>query len=329
MPSRCAGSLRPRGTRLKSSPDKFGYGARLAAALLALDAKQYDTAGEFFDLALAAKPKQTDEVFMVWGVGLLTGDRAAEAAKVFQRAIDEKALPDDNPIFYFYLAGALALDGRTDDALAAARTAAEKKKDSARFRGRAAWVLYVAKRYDEAMKAYRELIDEFDADHDSAETRDVLREARLALSNLARHQGRHAAGRRMARTGARRVPRRRGRHERLGLPLGRPEQKPRPRERMIQKAVDAEPDNMAYRDSLGWVLFRLGKYPRGRGRVGKGRRRQKARRRGPRSSRRRLPKGRPPRQGHRGMAQGGGTVAEGKGNGEGRCGGEEDLQIKN
>ena len=30
---------------------------------------------------------------------------------------------------------------------------------------------------------------------------------------------------------------------------------------MIRQAVDAEPDNMAYRDSLGWVLFRLGKYP--------------------------------------------------------------------
>ena len=29
--------------------------------------------------------------------------------------------------------------------------------------------------------------------------------------------------------------------------------------RMIQAAVDAEPGNMAYRDSLGWVLFRLGK----------------------------------------------------------------------
>jgi Flp pilus assembly protein TadD len=29
---------------------------------------------------------------------------------------------------------------------------------------------------------------------------------------------------------------------------------------MIQAAVDAEPDNMAYRDSLGWVLFRQGKY---------------------------------------------------------------------
>ena len=31
--------------------------------------------------------------------------------------------------------------------------------------------------------------------------------------------------------------------------------------RMIEKAVNAEPDNVAYRDSLGWVLFRLGQVP--------------------------------------------------------------------
>jgi tetratricopeptide (TPR) repeat protein len=29
---------------------------------------------------------------------------------------------------------------------------------------------------------------------------------------------------------------------------------------MIQKAVAGEPKNMAYRDSLGWVLFRLGRH---------------------------------------------------------------------
>ena len=32
-------------------------------------------------------------------------------------------------------------------------------------------------------------------------------------------------------------------------------------ERMIRKAVNAEPNNKAYRDSLGWVLFRLNRYP--------------------------------------------------------------------
>ena len=30
---------------------------------------------------------------------------------------------------------------------------------------------------------------------------------------------------------------------------------------MIRKAVAAEPNNAAYRDSLGWVLYRLGRYP--------------------------------------------------------------------
>ena len=30
---------------------------------------------------------------------------------------------------------------------------------------------------------------------------------------------------------------------------------------MIQVAVSHEPNNMAYRDSLGWVLYRLGRYP--------------------------------------------------------------------
>ena len=30
--------------------------------------------------------------------------------------------------------------------------------------------------------------------------------------------------------------------------------------RMIRQAVEAEPENAAYRDSLGWVLYRLGKF---------------------------------------------------------------------
>src|SRR4029079_16421564 len=31
--------------------------------------------------------------------------------------------------------------------------------------------------------------------------------------------------------------------------------------RMIRTAVTSEPKNMAYRASLGWVLYRMGKYP--------------------------------------------------------------------
>ena len=34
--------------------------------------------------------------------------------------------------------------------------------------------------------------------------------------------------------------------------------------RMVQRAVEKEPDNLAYRDSLGWIMFRLGKYDEAR-----------------------------------------------------------------
>ena len=74
-------------------PTNLDYGLRLAVALLAMEAKQYAAAAEFFELAIAARPKQAGELLLAWGLGLLVDDRAADAAKVFQRGIDEKLLP--------------------------------------------------------------------------------------------------------------------------------------------------------------------------------------------------------------------------------------------
>jgi tetratricopeptide (TPR) repeat protein len=246
--------------KLKSAPDKFTCGMRVAAALRALQVNQFDAVSEFLALAIAAKPKQPDEVFMVWGLALLTGNRAAEAVKVFQRAIDEKAALADNPIFHFYLAGALELAGRTDDALAAAKTAADKKKDSARFYGRPAWVLYFAKRNDDAMKAYRELIEKFDADRHSDEDREVMHEARLALSNLCALKGETTQAEEWLEQVLDEFPDDKGAMNDLGYLWADANKNLGRARRMIQAAVDAEPNNMAYRDSLGWVLFRQGKY---------------------------------------------------------------------
>ncbi|MEN6458831.1 MAG: tetratricopeptide repeat protein [Thermoguttaceae bacterium] len=239
---------------------KFDANARLAVALLALEAKQYDTANEFFKLTLEAKPKQADEVYLIWGVGLLASDRLAEAAKAFQQAIDAKAAPEQNPTYHFYLAGVLALEGRIDDALDAAHAAADKKKDGARFVARPAWVLYLGKRYAEAEKAYRDLLDRFDADRKSAETRDVLREARLSLSNLAVIRGDFAAAEEWLEQVLDEFPDDVGAMNDLAyLWVDRNEHLDRS-ERMIRRALAAEPDNRAYRDSLGWLLFRRGQY---------------------------------------------------------------------
>ena len=99
--------------RLASDPEKLDYGMRKAVALLALEGKQYATAAEFFDLAIAARPEQAADLLLIWGLGLLIDDRAAEAAKVFQRGIDLKPPPEDEPALLFYLAARLG-DERPD-----------------------------------------------------------------------------------------------------------------------------------------------------------------------------------------------------------------------
>jgi tetratricopeptide (TPR) repeat protein len=201
------------------------------------------------------------EVLMAWGVGLLLGDRPAGAVKVFQRGIDEKALPDDNPAFYFYLAGALALAQRPDDALKAAAIAAEKNPSSARYCGRAAWILYMAKRHAEAERAYLKLLERFDADYVSTETRDVLHDARLALSNLAVIRSDVAKAEEWLEQVLDEFPDDAGASNDLGYLWADQNKHLERAERMIRKAIAAEPENKAYRDSLGWVLFRLEKYP--------------------------------------------------------------------
>ena len=247
--------------RLRTAPDKFDYNARYALAMLAAVQKQHDPAREFFETAIAARPKRSGEVLLSWGIGLLMDERFADAAKIFQRGIDAKALPEGNPAFHFYLAGALTLVDRTDEALAAARKATDVKKDSARFASRAPWILYRAKRNDEAMHAYEELIARFDGAEPSLETRETLREVRLALSNLCVTLKRLPEAEEWLEQVLDEFPDDVSAANDLGY-LWADEGKHLERAlQMIRHAVDAEPDNLAYRDSLGWIYFRLGRFP--------------------------------------------------------------------
>ncbi|MBN1395476.1 MAG: tetratricopeptide repeat protein [Pirellulales bacterium] len=245
---------------MKSS-EKIARGTSLAAALLALETERFEKANLFFDLALNGDSRQDAEVYLIWGVGLLSANRSAESARVLRRAIDADVPEEEKPAFHFYLAGALAIEGRENEALNAARIAAEKNEYSARFRGRPAWILYYCNRNKEAAEAYRNLIDEFDADHSFAETREVLREARMALSNLAVLAGDQPQAEEWLEQVLDEFPDDPGALNDLGYLWADQGKNLRRAEQMIRRAVAAEPQNAAYRDSLGWVLFRMKKYP--------------------------------------------------------------------
>jgi len=243
----------------RDEPDKLTFGMRYAVALLALQTKRFDAAEEMFDLAIEAQPDEAAELLLVWGVELLLSERFTEAARVFRRGIDEKVLPEDHPAFYYYLAGALALDEKIDEALGAARKAAELKPESARYQSRVAWVLYLGDRYDAASKAYEELVGQFDKDHDSTETREVLRDARLSLSNLCVIRGDLAAAEEWLEQVLDEFPDDPGASNDLGYLWADENKHLHLAVAMIERAVAAEPENAAYCDSLGWVYYRLGR----------------------------------------------------------------------
>ncbi len=246
--------------RKQQAEDGLDHGRALATALLALEGGRFDDAGEFFDLAAAARPQRAAELLVTWGIGLLLGDEPAKAAGVFRRAIDQDVQPKSNPLFYFYLAGALEVDGRTDEALEAARKAAELDPDSPRIQGRVGWVYYHAGRYDEAIDAYRGLIERFDDDHTSPNTRDVMRQGRLILSHLHVLRDDYPGAERWLEEVLDEFPDDPGALNDLGYLWADQNKNLHRALEMIERAVAAEPDNAAFRDSLGWVYYRLGRY---------------------------------------------------------------------
>lgn len=244
----------------KQNPAAFNYDLRLATALLALDAKQYDAAGEFFELAIAAEPEQAAELLLIWGLGLLMADRYAQAAEVFQRGLDPKIKAKDEAPFYYYLAGALEMQGRTEQALAAARKAAQLGTNAPHLLSRVAWVLYHAKRYDQAATLYREIVEKFGSSYASGEVRRIVREARLVMSNLCVNDNDISQAEKYLEEVLDEFPDDASALNDLGYLWADANKNLARAERMIRKAVETEPNNAAFRDSLGWVLFRRGRY---------------------------------------------------------------------
>jgi tetratricopeptide (TPR) repeat protein len=243
-----------------AEPKPENYPVLNATLLVAVAAKSYDAATEMLDLAIKAKPAARAEVLLRFGLELFLAEKFREAAGVFQRGIDEKALPESKPAFHFYLAGALAMEGKIDEALVAARTAAERKPDDPRFDSRIAWIYNHAKRYDEAAKHYRDVLEKYGNNFDSAEARAVVHDTRLILSNIAVLQNKLPEAEEWIEQVLDEFPDDVGALNDLGYLWADQNERLARSHRMIRLAVTAEPENAAYRDSLGWVLYRLGRH---------------------------------------------------------------------
>lgn len=235
-------------------------GVLMAMALLEAKAKNRDRAEEFWTAAMKKPGPAAGQFGVNYAFSLMDQGEPAQTAQAFQRVLDDKLLPDRGAELQYYIAGAWALAQDYDQALAAARGAAQLEPNSARMLAREPWVLYQAKRLAEAETAYQALIDRFDADHSTDDIRDVVHDARFVLSAINVEQGQLAEAEEWLQQVLDEFPEDIGAYNDLGY-LWCDQGKHLQRSlAMLQQAVAAEPENVAYRDSLGWALYQVGRY---------------------------------------------------------------------
>jgi len=234
-----------------------------AADAPAADAPAADTSAAdilFADAASRLEPPARAEYRLAWGLNLLLAGQRERAVPVFRQALADE-LPEERKLAcYFYLTRALALAGQIGDALQVAEEAAQAFPDAPRLQAQPGWVQYYAKRYEEAERSYESLLERFDSQA-AGGVRDAMRDARLVLSNIGVQRNRMAQAEEWLEQVLDEFPEDLGALNDLGY-LWADQGKNLIRAlEMTRRAVAGQPDNAAYRDSLGWALYRLDRIP--------------------------------------------------------------------
>lgn len=231
----------------------------MGLAFLCLEADRPEPGSQFFEYAFNEANTEEEKVNFGtdFGLSCLAADHGSRAAAALQKAITLTAGPAELAELRFYLATALELQGKTDEALTMSDKVGSEFPNPIALMARRAWILLHAKRTADAETAYEELIRKFDQDHSSDDIRAELQSARMLLSNLCLQRGDHDAAEEWLAQVLDEFPDDAGAMNDLGYLWADRNQNLFRALRMIEAAVKAEPENTAYRDSLGWVYFRM------------------------------------------------------------------------
>lgn len=222
-------------------------------ARLAASAKKTDIAVEFYRLAIKAAPSRAEGALRGLGEVLLDADRFDAAAKVYQEAINNPLLQGSRPDNYLRKAFALELGGKTDEALEAVGEANKLIPQGHPFLAfREAWIYYHSRQYKKAAELYEAFLQKY------PNSEPFARQSKFSLSAIYVQLGDVTRGARILERFLEENPEDPGVNNDLGYLYADQGIHLEKARTMIAKAVKAEPENAAYLDSMGWVLFKLG-----------------------------------------------------------------------
>jgi tetratricopeptide (TPR) repeat protein len=231
------------------------FGKLLFVAEVVEGAKRTEDAVEMYRLALTANPAQAAVVYRALGELYMATESYAEAAAVYREAAGKPLLQGSKPDNLLRLALALELSGETDPALEAIADAIKLIPGGHPLLSfREAWIYYHAHRSKEAAEKFEAFIAKY------PDSEPWTKQAKFSLSAVYVKLGDLKRGEEILEKFLAENPDDIGVNNDLGYLYADQGKNLEKARKMIEKAVEAEPENAAYLDSMGWVLFKLGEH---------------------------------------------------------------------
>jgi tetratricopeptide (TPR) repeat protein len=234
----------------RAEPAKFTRGARELFGLLATRSEHPDRLVALDRLAVEHDPSAQNALALA--IDLFRNSQYAEAADAARELIDrypERKSAETLDL----LARSLYFAGDIDAALKAARDAQALDPNAQPTLFFIGYLLSRLGRHDEAIAHYNAILERFPNDDD------VELQARAGLSAVYVDMEDFQKGEAELERLLLKHPDDPGVNNDLGYLYADQGKKLEQAESMIRKAMEAEPENSAYLDSLGWVLFKRGK----------------------------------------------------------------------
>jgi len=249
------GILEAGAKRLDQQPPTLTFAPGYVLANIAAEAKKTELAERAYRYLLTVRKERANLIYDELGSHLIEVRKYAEAAKIYREAADDDSVSDARPNFLFMLTYAFELSGETKKALDAIAAAQQIIPNNPLLLSQEAWVYYHSHQYDEAIRRFEKLI----ADFPQPQVRQIIRRAQYSLSNIHVLQGDVRKGMEILEAIYKENPNDISVNNDLGYLYADHGMHLEQAESMIRKALDAEPENAAYLDSMGWVLFKRGK----------------------------------------------------------------------
>ncbi len=223
---------------------------------LASESDRTDDAVHFYKYAISMRNDPPAMLYTELSSHLIDSQNYAQAQEVLQEAVAHTStgMQREKWRFLYLLSYAQAFQGETAEAIETIRAAQKLQPSVPEMFYQEAWIVYHARRWDEALALFEQLVSNYAGD------KRMTLKCRFHISNIYVEKGDMARGEKVLEDILAEDPENVQANNDLGYLFADQGKNLDRAETMIRKALEAEPENYAYLDSLGWVLYQKGKY---------------------------------------------------------------------